>query len=265
MSQKKVVFEEKLTWLEKNANPDFWDKHWLNENKPFLYKTRLPWYVRRVLTGVTPYASIIEAGCGSGFIVRALANRGYKVFGVDIAEKTISILKSSFPHLKFSHQDVRALNFEDNKFDVYLSLGVIEHFPNEKDALSVIQEAIRVTKPAGIIFISVPFTNRLREKKIRNQIYDEVKILPNDFYQRSYTILQFEQLISGLSLKLEEVIYYDAIGGLSREIIFFNFLKDSLVIKILFNLLNSFTTLFDSYTHMVGFKLLNNKVSNYQN
>ncbi len=255
----KVIFGGKLTWVGKETSLGFWDEHWLQSNKHFFLKKRLPWYVRKALRKLPSCASIIEAGCGTGFIVRALANKGYSAFGVDYAEQTIKVLRNNFPELNFSCQDVRNLHFTDSKFDAYLSLGVIEHFVDEKDALSVIEEAIRVTKPEGIIFISVPFTNRMREKKIKQGIHETVSGVPKSFYQRAYTIVQFKQLVSELPLKLEEIIYYDLIGGLSREIRFFYLSRDILIAKILIGLFNRYTSLFNNYTHMVGFKFINRK------
>jgi len=256
----KVIFEGRLTWVGKETGLDFWDEHWLQSNKHFFLKKRLPWYIRKVLKRLPSCASIIEAGCGTGFIVRALASRGYNAFGVDYAKQTISFLKSNFPELSFICEDVRDLSLADSKFDVYLSLGVIEHFINEKDALSVIEEAIRVTKPEGIIFISVPFTNRMRERKIKQGIYEIVNEFPDSFYQRAYTIAQFKQLVSGLPLRLQKIIHYDLIGGLSREIRFFSLSKDMLITKILFGLFGRYTSLFNGYTHMVGFKFINCKL-----
>lgn len=257
--QTKVIFEGKLTWVGRDTDAKFWDTHWINANRNLFLKAKLPWYVKRAIKELPPRASLIEAGCGAGFIARALSQRGYDVFGVDYAEETINFQKNFFPYSKLSCQDVRALNFDDNTFDAYLSLGVIEHFRDENDALGTIKEAMRVTKPGGVLFISVPFTNILREKKIKKGIYEQIKEVPAEFYQRSYTIPQFKQLFFGFPLRLKEIIFYDAVEGICREIISLSFLRKSLVTRIFLRLLNQYTSLLDNYSHMVGFKILNMK------
>ena len=148
-----------------------------------------------------------------------------RAYGVDNAEKTIETLRDFYTGIHFSCQDVKSLTFKDSLFDAYLSLGVIEHFVDEDEALQVIAEAVRVTKPGGILFISTPFTNSLRERKIRKGIYKVLQILPQEFYQRAYTLSQFKQLFSGFPLQLRGAIYYGADEGICREIESLSFLK----------------------------------------
>ncbi len=204
----KVIFLDKLTWIGRRADSGFWDTHWLQANRDLLYKRRLPWYVRYAIRGLSSRSRILEAGCGSGFIVNGLARWKFEVYGVDNAKKTIETLREFYKGVHFSCQDVKSLTFNDNTFDAYLSLGVIEHFVNEEDALQAIAEAVRVTKPGGILFIAVPFTNSLRERKIKRGIYRVAQRLPQEFYQRAYTFLQFKQLFSEFPLELRGVIYY---------------------------------------------------------
>ena len=56
--------------------------------------------------------------------------------------------------------DVVRLPFADDAFDAYVSLGVIEHF--ETGFQHVLDEARRVLKPQGLIFVSVPHYYFLR-------------------------------------------------------------------------------------------------------
>lgn len=256
---KKVVFQGKLTWIGRQPDANFWDKHWLESNRRLLYKSRLPWYARRAIKGVPASALILEAGCGSGFIAKALAHRSFTVYGVDNASATIETLKVLYPDMAFSCQDVRSMDFEDDKFDAYMSLGVIEHFFDEKDAMLVLREAIRVTKPGGTLFISVPFTNSLRIKKISKNVYEHVDKISEEFYQRAYTLDQFDKLFLGLPVKLDEIVYYGAGEGICREIGYLNFLRKNIVTKTMLKVVEQYTGLLRPYTHMIGFRLRNVK------
>lgn len=259
MGCEKIVFKGKLSWVGKTANSDSWDVHWLKNNAYLLEKTKLPWYVKKALRGVSESAQILEAGCGSGFIVRALDEKGYQVSGVDNAQGTIDFLRKHFPVIDFCCQDLRSLQFSDNSFDVYISLGVIEHFEDESEAETMIKEAIRVTKPQGRLFFSVPFTNYLRQKKINSNEYRTVNSIKSYFYQRSYTLMQLKKFMEKFSFQLEFIIYYDAIEGITREMPFLNFLRTVSIMRNLTKVIDRYSSLLNPYSHMIGVRLINKK------
>lgn len=63
---------------------------------------------------------------------------------------TTSIYKPSDP----LHQDLTALSYPDNSFDLCMSFEDLEHIPNYQSALN---ELFRVTKPGGHVLLSTPF------------------------------------------------------------------------------------------------------------
>lgn len=52
------------------------------------------------------------------------------------------------------HEDVMALSYADESFDVVVSNDVLEHIPDPAKAL---RECFRVLKPAGIVLATIPF------------------------------------------------------------------------------------------------------------
>jgi SAM-dependent methyltransferase len=60
-------------------------------------------------------------------------------------------------HPSVRHEDVMALSFESNSFDVYYSCDVIEHIPSIDRCL---EEAARVIKPGGTLLATFPFSYR---------------------------------------------------------------------------------------------------------
>jgi hypothetical protein len=49
--------------------------------------------------------------------------------------KTINILNKEFPDVPFHQGDIRNLPYENNIFDGYISLGVIEHFQTDQQKM----------------------------------------------------------------------------------------------------------------------------------
>ena len=74
--------------------------------------------------------------------------------------------------------------FEDNFFDGYFSLGVIEHFYLGFQPL--LTEMRRVLKPGGYLFLTFPAMNSLRNINASRGIYplfDEQRVELDHFYQ----------------------------------------------------------------------------------
>jgi SAM-dependent methyltransferase len=106
-----------------------------------------------------PGASILEAGCGFGGWVLYLNEQGYRAVGVDM---NVTLLAQADRRLlPLCRNDILSLCFPDEAFDAYLSLGVVEHFPEGPQR--ALAEAKRVIKPGGYLLLSTPTTNLFRD------------------------------------------------------------------------------------------------------
>jgi ubiquinone/menaquinone biosynthesis C-methylase UbiE len=105
---------------------------------------------------LTPGAKVIEIGAGTGRYSRAIADKGYSVEAVELFEHNINIFKENLqPEQKINITQGNALDlsaFIDNTFDVTLLLGPMYHLYTEEDKRQAISEALRVTKPGGVVF-----------------------------------------------------------------------------------------------------------------
>jgi SAM-dependent methyltransferase len=104
---------------------------------------------------------VLEGGCGLGHLVAYFTDLGCDITGVDFARGTVEAIRQHRPDLKVVVGDVAALDFPDDFFDVYYSGGVVEHF--EDGPWSALSEARRVLKPDGVLLVTVPQTNLLRQ------------------------------------------------------------------------------------------------------
>lgn len=107
---------------------------------------------------VKPGASILEAGAGTGRYSIALSREGYQVKALELIEHNIEVFKSK---LKESDRiDVKQGNaldlsaYDNDSFDAVLLLGPMYHLYNEEDKVKVLNEAKRVVKKDGYIFVA---------------------------------------------------------------------------------------------------------------
>lgn len=106
--------------------------------------------------------SVLEIGAGTGRYSIALAKKGYNVTAIELADKNLEILEENAKGIKNLHcyqGDALDLGrFDDNSFDLTLVLGPMYHLYTKEDMSKALNEALRVTKPEGIImtaFLSI--------------------------------------------------------------------------------------------------------------
>ena len=112
-------------------------------------------YIHRFLT---PGAKVLELGAGTGRYSIALAKEGMDVTAVELVESNLAILKehgSGIDNLRAYQGDATDLGrFPDDTFDSTLVLGPMYHLYEPEDVRRAIDEAIRVTKPGGVLFFA---------------------------------------------------------------------------------------------------------------
>jgi len=219
----KLLYDTKLKRLlffKTKANSDFWDKHWKKYDlKKSITKSKNNNFIIKNTKKFLKTGRILEGGCGRGDKVYCLQENGYDAYGVDYALKTIEKIKTALPELKVSVADVRKLPFEDNFFDGYWSLGVIEHF--YEGYLDILKEMKRVVRKGGYIFLTFPYMSPLRKLKAKLGLYkklDKNKINKNEFYQYALNpesvIKTFQKY--GFTFKYQKS--WDGIKGFKDEV-----------------------------------------------
>ena len=110
-------------------------------------------YIERYLN---PGMRIFEIGAATGRYSHALARKGYTVDAVELVQHNIDIFKqNTTPEecVTIRQGDARNLSdFRDNTYDITLLLGPMYHLFTREDQLRALGEAIRVTRPGGLVF-----------------------------------------------------------------------------------------------------------------
>lgn len=104
---------------------------------------------------------ILDIGTGTGIVAleaARLTKDSGKIYGIDLSQKMLATAQEKARLLKaerkiiFRPMDAEALEFEDQTFDVAVSLFALLHFPKP---LLALQEIFRVLRPGGRLVIAV--------------------------------------------------------------------------------------------------------------
>ena len=105
-----------------------------------------------------PQSRVLEVGAGTGRYSIALAKEGLDVTAVELVESNLAILRENskgIGNISSTQGDATDLSrFEENSFDITLLLGPMYHLYEPDEVNKAIDEAVRVTKPGGVIFFA---------------------------------------------------------------------------------------------------------------
>jgi 2-polyprenyl-6-hydroxyphenyl methylase / 3-demethylubiquinone-9 3-methyltransferase len=114
-------------------------------------RVKFPWILKELHIHSHLGASILDVGCGGGFLSNELARNGYQVTGVDLSAESLRVAKAhdETNTVKYQIADAYQLPFPDKSFDVLTAMDFLEHVDRPD---LVIKEFSRVLKPKGLFF-----------------------------------------------------------------------------------------------------------------
>ena len=132
---------------------DWWDPDgFLFGLHELLNPVRVPFVIERLRDSGA--RSVLDVGCGGGFLAEAIAEQGYEVTGVDRSMTAIAAAtRSTFTKTRYLGADAHRLPFADDAFDTVVLSEVLEHVERPGVAFS---EAVRVLAPGGALVITGP-------------------------------------------------------------------------------------------------------------
>lgn len=159
-------YDERYKTLYKN-DVRFW-----NEHEPHSL-------LMEFLTKLGEDAYYVDLGCGEGFEARAIANRGFRVTGIDLSPTVINKAKDVTPeHLNVNFiigdvTDLKKIGIKDNSVDFVSNIGCLHMMHESEDRMAHLSEIRRILKPGGYFFLQ----NGLHPDDIEPKSSEEALIL----------------------------------------------------------------------------------------
>jgi ubiquinone/menaquinone biosynthesis C-methylase UbiE len=152
----------------------------------------------RAIRRHTPRGSLVlDAGCGMGVWPAFLSGRGYRTIGIDFSDQMVALLRRRYPALDWRCARIQELPLEDASVDALISWGVIEH--DERGPQAALAEFMRVMKPGGIAYLTVPLDSPTQRRSSRAQ-FEEAGA--DTFFQYFLTIPDFRGQVEAAGFRL---------------------------------------------------------------
>ncbi|MGC4109234.1 MAG: class I SAM-dependent methyltransferase [Nocardioides sp.] len=99
-------------------------------------------------------ASILDVGCGTGLVGRALRDRGFagRLRGLDLSRASLDLAEQGGAYDAVEEADLQQrLPVDDGSVDAVVCVGVMTYLP---DVQAIWSELARVTRPGGLVVVT---------------------------------------------------------------------------------------------------------------
>lgn len=102
---------------------------------------------------------VVDIGCGAGALARALAGAGARVVALEVSDEQLApaLAGDSGSGVRYVVGRAQALPLEDAAVDIALFMRTLHHVP-VKDMTQALQEARRVVRPGGTVYVAEPLS-----------------------------------------------------------------------------------------------------------
>jgi len=147
---------------------------------------------------------ILDIGAGTGGYSVPLSKEGHSVTAVELVPRNLKVLESKHANVNCWPGDARDLHFlSDETFDLTLLFGPMYHLHTKEDQVLALNEARRVTKRGGIIFVAYVMNeysilqycfkkNTIRECLENGSVTQDFHTVPS--FDQLYTYMRIEDI-----------------------------------------------------------------------
>ena len=207
------------------SNFDKYAEDWWSENSSMkmlhsMHETRMLFILERIKNRYNNYSNlqaifknkrILDLGCGGGLLAESLCKKGANVKAIDSSSSLIKVAKKRAKakgfKIEYQNSTIEDIIKKKNKFDIIISLEVIEHVKDYKQFLNNVFNSLN---PKGLLILST--INRNFFSYLSTILFSEkiLKLVPNGVHDWNYYVKPEEILKEGK----ENNLSLDKISGL---------------------------------------------------
>lgn len=124
-------------------------------------------------TAIPEKGTSLDIGCGFGFFVEEMKERGWTASGIDISAKAVGFASKRGLDVRLGSISMEASGAAEGSFDAITMFYVLEHLP---DPLAFLKKVRSLLKPGGVLVIRIPHTTPIVRLLtiigIKNNLYD---------------------------------------------------------------------------------------------
>ena len=166
--------------------------------------TNLQQYKINELLPLVEGNNILDIGCGPGYFVDALTQKGFNATGIDIESKFIKFAKNNLSG-NFLFANALKLPFKDKQFNTVFIRNVLEHIDND---LLAIKEALRVGNRV-VVIVPHKTPDNLTKRGVHFIHYQDHSHL------RNYTHKSLSELINTAEAEIIKLSYTERLPAKS--------------------------------------------------
>ena len=105
--------------------------------------------------------SVLDLGCGNGWLTAALSRCGFDATGLDSSLSGIHIARNAHRHVPFHLADALLPPAEDlwARFDAVVAVEILDHVAQPR---LLLQHALQMLRPGGLLLVTVPYHGYLK-------------------------------------------------------------------------------------------------------
>jgi SAM-dependent methyltransferase len=177
-------------------DPTFYASYYRHEDQHWWFRWRYELITQLIgELGTSPDFRILDAGCGTGQMLKHLEQLGDPI-GIDTSAQAIAFAQSRGAK-SLVRGSIAAVPFPNATFDCVVALDVIEHVDDDQNILKALHN---VTKPGGHLIVTVPAYQLLWSE------HDDI-----NHHKRRYTAGQIRRVIEEAGFTVNRISYCNTV------------------------------------------------------